>query len=394
MTPAARLAAAIEILDRQQDGMPAEQALTGWARAHRFAGSGDRAAIRDHVFTALRCLRSQGWRGGAGAGRATGRQLVLGGLVAAGTDPATLFTGEGHAPPALDPGEAAALAAAGAMPEAVALDCPDWLLDPMRESLGADAAAVLGALRARAPVVLRANLARTDRDGAIAALAAAGIEGRAHPLAAAAIEVTAGATRLRTAAPYLDGLVELQDAASQAVVEMLPLPAGGRILDYCAGGGGKTLAMAARVAARFTVHDADPGRMRDLPARAARAGVKVALARTPALAGQTFDLVLTDVPCSGSGSWRRAPEAKWTLTPARLAELTGIQAGILDRAAALVRPGGVLAYATCSMLSAENGAQVAAFLARCPGWRLEAERRLTPLDGGDGFYAAVLRAPA
>ncbi|MEI4486616.1 RsmB/NOP family class I SAM-dependent RNA methyltransferase [Frigidibacter sp. MR17.14] len=396
MTPAARLAAAIEILDRQRAGEPAEKALTLWARTHRFAGSGDRAAIRDHVFAALRAPRSQGARGGGSQdGRASGRQLVLGGLVAAGIDPDTLFTGEGHAPAALTPAERASLDAVPAeLPEAVALDCPDWLAGPLRDSLGTGFAPVMALLRERAPVFARANLARGPREAAIAALEAEGIAAHPHPLAATAIELTGNAARLRTAAPYLDGRVELQDAASQAVVEMLPLPAGGEILDYCAGGGGKALAMAARGAARLTAHDIDAGRMRDLPERARRAGARIALARPGSLGGRRFDLVLADVPCSGSGSWRRAPEAKWTLTPARLAELTALQAEILDEVAALVRPGGVLGYATCSMLEAENGAQVAAFLARRPGWRLEAERGFTPLDGGDGFYAAVLRAPA
>jgi 16S rRNA (cytosine967-C5)-methyltransferase len=159
------------------------------------------------------------------------------------------------------------------------------------------------------------------------------------------------------------------------------------VLDYCAGGGGKALALAARGAA-VTAHDADPGRMRDLPARAARAGARVEIEAAPAGA---FDLVLCDAPCSGSGTWRRAPEAKWRLTPERLAALTELQAQILDQAAPLVAPGGALAYATCSLLEAENGAQTADFLARHPGWQLENERRLTPLEGGDGFYLALLR---
>ena len=130
--------------------------------------------------------------------------------------------------------------------------------------------------------------------------------------------------------------------------------------------------------------------MADLPARAARAGLHITLTEKPEETAP-YDLVLTDVPCSGSGSWRRDPEGKWALTEARLAALVSVQAGILDRAAGMVRPGGLLAYATCSMIEAENGMQMAGFLARHPGWRLEAERRFTPLDGGDGFYAAVLR---
>jgi 16S rRNA (cytosine967-C5)-methyltransferase len=160
------------------------------------------------------------------------------------------------------------------------------------------------------------------------------------------------------------------------------------VLDYCAGGGGKTLAMAARARLKLFAHDVDPRRMRDLPARAKRAGARVTLTEAPQ---GPFDLVLADAPCSGSGSWRRAPEGKWLLTPDRLAGVIAVQAQILDRIATLVAPGGVLAYATCSLLRAENEAQIAAFQARSPGWSLASQRRLTPLDGGDGFFVAVLR---
>jgi len=146
------------------------------------------------------------------------------------------------------------------------------------------------------------------------------------------------------------------------------------------------------VSARFFAHDAVPGRMRDLPARAARAGVEVTLVAAGDLAAAApFDLVLCDVPCTGSGAWRRSPEAKWRTGPDDLARLLAVQAGILDRAAPLVAPGGALGYVTCSLIETENGGQVAAFLSRQPGWTRVAERRLTPLDGGDGFHAAVLR---
>lgn len=394
MTPAARVAAAAEILDRALAGMPAEQALTTWGRANRFAGSGDRAAIRDLVFDALRRRRSCAWLGGAGEA-ATGRALMLGALRAAGGDPAAVFSGARHAPAALSPEEAALCAAPpalpGDVPEGVALDCPDWLLPHFKSALGADCPAVLRSLRDRAPVHLRVNLARNDRDEAIAALAEAGITAVPHPLADTALEVVANAQRIRQAAPYLDGRVELQDAASQAVAAALPVPEGGRVLDYCAGGGGKTLAMAARVRARYHAHDAAPARMRDLPLRAERAGVQVRLLDGRAVAGAgPYDLVLLDVPCSGSGSWRRAPEAKWTFTPERLAALLATQAEILDKTAGLVAQGGTLAYATCSLLKEENIQQVEAFIARSSGWRMISDRQFTPLDGGDGFYLALL----
>lgn len=378
MTPAARVAAAIEVLDRILAGAPAEVALTGWGRVNRFAGSGDRAAIRDHVFAALRCRRSHAALGGG----ETGRGLMLGALREAGLDPATMFTGQGHAPPP------PLAAETGREPTALeALDCPDWLEPLLSRSLGQDFAPVMQALRHRAPVFLRVNLARLTREAAIAALAKDGITAVPHPLARSALEVTENARKIQQGRAYAQGLVELQDAASQAVVEALPLASGMRVLDYCAGGGGKTLAMAARMPITIAAHDAHPRRMRDLPARAARAGIKVALTDKPQ-AG--WDLVLADVPCSGSGSWRRDPEGKWALTPEGLERILGDQHAILDRVAGLVAPGGHLAYATCSVLEVENAAQVQGFLKRTPGWKLVSEHRFTPLQGGDGFYLALL----
>lgn len=379
MTPAARAAAAIAVLDRVLAGENAEKALTGWGRAARYAGSGDRAAVRDLVFDALRCKRSFAALGGA----MSGRGLILGAARAAGLDPALWFDGSTHgpAPVADEPGHA---------PEgAVALDVPDWLLPPLRAALGPDCDAVLAAMRQRAPVVLRVNLGKASPAAALAALAEGGIETVPHPLAVAALEVTGGARRIQASRAYAEGMVELQDAASQAVVEALPLRDGMKVLDLCAGGGGKTLAMAARARITAFAHDIAARRMADLPARAQRAGVKVTLTETPEKTAP-YDLILTDVPCSGSGSWRRDPEGKWRLTPERLAELQGLQSQILDRAAAMVAPGGTLAYATCSFLRAENEDRISAFLAAHAAWRCTAQRRFTPLQGGDGFFLALL----
>ena len=385
MTPAARQAAAIDVLNRWRAGQPAEAALTQWARASRFAGSGDREAVRDLVFRALRQARSLAVLGGG----TDGRSLLLGMARADGTVPD--WDGQGHAPAPLTAAEAESLAApAPALTRAEALDCPDWLLPLFDASLGGDRDAVLESLRHRAPVFVRANRLRATREGARAALADDGIEGRDHPLAATALEITGGARKLRNSRAFAEGLVELQDVASQAVALAFAaaLPASARVLDYCAGGGGKSLALAAE-GLSVSAHDADPGRMADLPARARRAG-----ARVQVLTGAPRGLwpgVLADAPCSGSGSWRRAPEAKWAFSPERLAQLTAIQDSILTACAALTAPGGVLGYATCSLFEAENAARVAAFLARNPGWRCLETLRLTPLDGGDGFFLALLR---
>lgn len=383
MTPAARLAAAIDILDRILAGTPAEQALTNWSRASRFAGSGDRAAVRDHVFDALRCRGSYAALGGAG-----GRGLVLGLVRAQGLDPA-LFGAAGHGPAPLTPEEQGRIAASMPPPDALApLDWPAWLRPRLEADLAGDFLSVSRAMRARAPVFLRVNLARIARDAAQAELAAEGIATRPHPLADSALEVTDGARRIQKSAAYQDGLVELQDVASQAAVEMVQVSDGDRVLDYCAGGGGKALALAARVpGARITAHDIDADRMRDLPARAARAGARIAQAR-PGAPGENFDLVLVDAPCSGSGTWRRTPDAKWRLTEEGLTRLVSLQHDILARAAGLVAPGGRLCYMTCSLLACEDAEQADRFTAET-GWQPVAQRRLLPKDGGDGFFVAI-----
>ena len=379
MTPAARLSAAITVLDRILAGAPADQSLTNWGRGNRFAGSGDRHAIRDLVYDALRCQRSFAALGGG----MTGRGLILGGLRAADQDPALLFTGQGHAPSAPGPDES------GRMPAgAEALDVPDWLAGRLQAALGADFEPVLQALRHRAPVFLRVNLARISRDEAVLLLAAEGIAAQPHAFANTALQVTDNARKIQTSAPYLDGLVELQDAASQAVVALLPVPPGARVLDYCAGGGGKTLALAARGVAPYA-HDISAARMADLPARAKRAGARVRIVQDPAKSAP-YDVILIDAPCSGSGSWRRDPHGKWALTAERLGELQRIQTGILDQVVPLLAPAGVLAYATCSLLTEENEAQIEAFLSRHPEFQGISQHRFSPLQGGDGFFAVLL----
>ena len=387
MTPAARVAAAASILDQIAGGQPAEAALTRWARGARFAGSKDRAAIRDHVFDALRCRRSYACLGGG----ADGRALMLGLVRAQGLDGAQIFAGEGYG---LAPLDAAEQAAGHAPQGADAMDLPDWLMPLWQESLGANAAAVAETQRHRAPVMLRVNTAKSDRVRAIAALGAEGI--LAHPAAIAdtAIILGEGARKLAQSQAYLQGLVELQDGAAQALVGLLDVPQEGRILDYCAGGGGKVLAMAPRAGrARLYAHDAHAQRLKDLPARAARADVAVeCVTDQSALAGLApFDLVLADVPCSGSGTWRRTPEAKWLLSAESLQALNATQDLILQQAAPLVAKGGVLAYATCSVLRQENDQRISQFLEKTAGWRQVFCHHWLPGPEGDGFFLAVLR---
>jgi 16S rRNA (cytosine967-C5)-methyltransferase len=387
MTPGARVSAAIAVLDAWRGGQPAEQALTRWARGARYAGSKDRAAVRDHVYDVLRRLRTCVALGGGEDGRA----MLLGLLRLSGQAPDMLFTGEGHAPAPLT--EAERRGPGGPTPEPQE-DVPDWLRPGIAERAGTDAerAALFAAICARAPVWLRVARRRGTVAAAREALAQDGIATVPDETCGTALRITEGARRLRNAAAYADGRVELQDLSAQRAVASVDWPSGGRILDYCAGGGGKALAIADRTDAEVFAHDAEPRRMADLPVRAARAGVTIRTVAAPDITRLApFDAVLCDVPCSGSGTWRRDPEAKWRLTPERLRDLEGRQAAILDAAAPLVGPGGRLVYMTCSLLRAENEAQIAAFLDRSSGWEATQSRLDTPLTASDGFFTAKLR---
>ena len=241
----------------------------------------------------------------------------------------------------------------------------------------------------RAPVTLRVNTSLGDVASAQTQLHSEGVETVSNPRADTALTVTAGPRRLRNAQSYLNGLVELQDASSQAAIA--GISGSGMALDFCAGGGGKSLALAAR-GWRVTAHDIDPARMRDLPARAER-GAHHITAVTPGQLDDVglFDLVLCDAPCSGSGTWRRTPEAKWALTPDRLADLSSIQASVLDQAMHHVKPGGELVYATCSVLQSENMDQIEGFIVRHPGWQLAHSQSWLVDPTGDGFFVAHLR---
>ncbi len=384
MTPGARVAAAATILDHIIGGAAAEQALTAWARASRFAGSKDRAAVRDHVFDVLRARRS--------LGDDNGRMMMARLLLRDGLSLDALFDGVGHAPAPLNDAERQAVSRPLALTVAAACDLPDWLWPDWQASLDAQAEATARVLQTRADVFLRVNQRRTSVEEAIAALAADGVGSVLHPRVAGCLRVTENPRRIKAAAAYLDGLVELQDASSQFAVGAVPVADGARVLDYCAGGGGKALALADMYGAAVFAHDVAPQRMKDLPARAARAQVDITLLDTSAVKSEApFDMVFCDAPCSGSGTWRRTPDAKWRLKATQLAELGQMQNDVLRAAAPLVAPGGVLAYATCSVLRDENDGVIERFIAQHPEWQIILRHLLLPSTDGDGFFVCCLR---
>ena len=389
MKPAARIQAAIEVIGEIIGGdAPAERVLRRFFRARRYAGSKDRAAISELVYDVLRHRGRLDWHlDGAGSPRL----FVAGFLLWINKiEPYSIFSDEKYAPSSLTTEEQAVLSCQqhGEPPDWARLNLPAWLW-PM---LAGHGAANLAALNARAPLDLRVNSLKASRGEVIARLAAEGIEAHETPLAATGLRLAAGAL-VSASQSWRDGLVEVQDEGSQLAVARLDVRPGMTVLDYCAGAGGKSLALAAAMdnRGRIFAHDAAARRLARLAPRLARAGADIVQTGLPE---GPVDLVLVDAPCSGSGTWRRNPNAAWRLTPARLAELGRLQAAVLDAAAEFVRPGGRLAYVTCSLLASENDDQVEGFLARHNDFRRRSAELLTPWRHGvDGFFIALLDRP-
>ncbi len=373
MTPAARLAAAIEILDRlDASRLPADELLKAWGRAHRFAGSKDRRAIADEVYRALRGRAYGEWRLGPG-----GRNLVL---AACGRGPETieaLFNGEGHAPSPLTEEERARLEApTGPTPDHVRSGAPAWLEPLLRDSLGEDwIEEARAAILERAPVDLRVNALMGDVPGALRLLAHEEVVPARTELSPFGLRLAPEFARdVHELKAYRTGWIEVQDEASQTAALLSGARPGDLVLDYCAGAGGKTLALAAMMGGegRLIAADLDPRRLEAMRERLERARARAEIRRLDHEGRGVEDItgrcavVFVDAPCSGSGTWRRRPEAAWRLTPQALERLCALQPVIARRAADALRPGGRLVYATCSLFRAENEAVAAEIAARRP----------------------------
>lgn len=439
MTPGARLQAAIELLAAIHGGTaPADRAAAAFFRNRRYIGGQDRRAVLDRSYAVLRRRAALDWwiaraAPSGGLPDAERARLIAGLALLEGWSAdrvAGAFDGGQYRPPRLaEPERALARALEGhtighpAQPAAVRLEFPAWLEPAFRAAFGPAMESELAALMVEAPLDLRVNALKADRAAAQAALAAEGVPSEPTPLSPLGLRVH-GRPPLASLKCFTDGLVEVQDEGSQLVALLADASPGQRVVDFCAGAGGKTLAMAAAMANKghLVATDVLQGRVDRAAVRLRRAGVHnverrgLASERDPWVkrhAGR-FDRVLVDAPCSGCGTWRRNPDQKWRQTPEGLAELVALQARILESAARLVKPGGRLIYATCSLLAAENEDQVARFLAAVPGFAplpvAEAWAAaiggacpgggdwlsLTPARHGcDGFFVAVLaRAPA
>jgi 16S rRNA (cytosine967-C5)-methyltransferase len=406
VTPGARLAAAAEVLaEIFARKAAADRALAVWGRGHRFAGSKDRAAIAERVYTCLRRRNECAFAMGDESPRA----LVLGSLTVVDNlkplEVEALCADGAHALGALTAGERERVEAPRRSNDPwITLNYPVWLHDELSKALGGGLERELTALNARAPLDLRVNTLKARLDRVLDELVAAGFAPVLCPQTPTAIRLAAGADAKVTALPaYRDGRIEVQDEASQRAALIAGARPGDMVIDLAAGAGGKALALAAVMQnkGRILACDIEPGRLRNMEPRIARAGATIIeIVGDPyggaisAAAGAGADLVFVDAPCSSTGTWRRNPEAKWTLDVERLNAYRTAQAKLLDRAAELVKPGGRIAYAVCSILPSEGDGQVQAFAARRAGWRVVAAQTLTPgRDGMDGFFVALVERP-
>ena len=382
MTPGARVAAQIDILEAILSGVPAEKAMTNWARGNRFAGSKDRAALRDLVFQALRCRRSAG----ALPVPQSARAWAIGALRANGADPNEFFTGIAHAPAALSADDVTPLPS-----DRDRLDLQGWVIDLLTQQYGFEQTAEIGAvLRHRAPITLRVNLQKTTRAQLKAELAKAEIETTLNPASDTALTVLSNPRRAVLQPCFEQGWFELQDAASQAVADAIAI--NGRVLDYCAGGGGKSLALAARSGSKIFAHDISAARMAEIGPRAARGGHEIEVISPQDLANLAkFDTVVCDLPCSGSGAWRRSPEGKWSLTSEDLEAFVLLQRDIIAKAITYLAPNACLALITCSIFEAENQAQRRFISDTFPELTFCSTEQYLPSATQDGLYLVIFK---
>lgn len=428
MTPQARLKTTIEILERiEKAKVPMDATCGDFFRGRKYIGAKDRSNIAERVYGIMRAHARLGWWLKKRGHDSSPRAMIIAWLVLEEKgDPQRLFNGEKYSPEPLGEEEAALASSLHGkslndpdMPEEVASECPGHYLPMLKEYFGNDFASELKAMIGSAPLDLRVNLRLADREKASRFLEADGVGTSPTPYSPWGLRCEAKAFLSRTKA-FSKGWIEIQDEGSQMIALCVDVKPGMQVLDYCAGAGGKTLALAAAMEnkGRIVAMDTEEHRLQKGRLRFRKANVADIIEIRPLsderhrkwLRRQkgTFDAVLADVPCTGTGTWRRNPDMRWRTYGPSLEELTAIQADILDRVAHTVRPGGRLVYATCSLLPDENERQVASFIERNPdyeimplaqawpdGLRVPCDgdyMRLTPLrHNTDGFFAAVLR---
>ncbi|MDP6066387.1 MAG: RsmB/NOP family class I SAM-dependent RNA methyltransferase [Alphaproteobacteria bacterium] len=423
MRPGPRTQAAIELLEAiaaepPSGGRPADRVVAEWFRRRRYAGSKDRRAISGQVYAVLRRRAEFEWLLDQAGVEATPRRLVLGLTLGEGLDAAELFDGSQYGAAALSAEETAFCQAppdTGAMPDWARASFPAWLEPGLRTQFGDDLIAEMAALNQRAPLDLRVNTLKADRQAALEALAGEDIAAQPGPWSPLCLRLE-NRERITHTRAFREGLVEVQDEGVQLIALLVAAGPRQQVVDLGAGAGGKTLALSAAMANSGQIYalDSDPRRLGRMKERLLRAGTRNVQSRVVEEEGSFEDLVgaadrvLLDAPCSGLGTWRRNPDFKWRLTAEVLAAEVTRQRHLLERAATLVKPGGRLVYATCSLLAAENREQAEWFaatqadfrpLAVAEVWRdviggscptTDTTLMLTPLrHGTDGVFVAI-----
>ncbi len=430
MTPSAQIAAAIELLAAiAADGRPADSVASYYFKTRRYIGSKDRRAISNRVWGVLRRRARLGWWLTQLEAEDFPRERVLADLVLTERlgepDLKHLFSGEKNCPEKLTPDDRRLITELSSkdifnhgMPTWVRAEFPEWIEPRLIDLFGDELGREMGVMREEAPVDLRVNTLKADRDTALGALAKEGFKSEPTPLSPVGLRLPARIS-LTAQDLFKQGLVEVQDEGSQVVSLLVGAQPGQAVMDFCAGAGGKTLALAASMnnKGRLVACDTHAGRSERAVLRLRRAGVHNVTRHVLEGEGDkwlkrqkgTFDRVLVDAPCSGSGTWRRNPDAKWRLSEQGLLELVALQGKILEQASELVKSGGRLVYATCSLLPEENERQIAAFLAAHPDFAVMPIAdvwggtigtacpvpgpylRLSPANHNtDGFFAAVM----
>jgi len=418
LTPAARLAAAASILDSIAQGrQPAEVVMKAWGTANRYAGSKDRRAIADRVYKVIRARGRLSWIMG---GREDGRALVIGSLHALDNlsldEIEALHSGEGYGPRPLSKQERARITATdGELPGWVAAGLPKFVVEDFQKVFGDDWQNQAHELMApRAPIDLRINSLKTTREEVEGELRAAELSPEYTPWSELGLRLTAEPPpNIQALEGFKTGAFEIQDEGSQIICALADAKPGTTVVDYCAGGGGKTLGLgqAMQGQGRLVASDVVNKRLENIRPRLERAGIAAELVLIGQNGGgleelnDAADLVLVDAPCSGAGTWRRHPEDAWRLTADEVERLHGLQTRIMAQAAKLVKVGGRIAYVTCSMLSRENEDTAAAFEAAHPNFKPVALNetmhpvaalakghtlRMSPASTGtDGFFFAL-----
>ena len=394
----ARANAAISILDNFLVGQNLNSVLSIWAKNNRYAGSSDRESIRNIVFDVLRVKKTLTSVLEKEKQPINGRALVFLHSVFYSLNLNDIFTGQEYGPEKLSifEKEFSKISKENINGCFGIIDnIPDFLTAEFKRSLGKKFEKVMRLLEKRAPISIRVNPLKSDISSILECLSLEGIEGKKSKIVRYGIDIIGNPRRLTQIQAFKDGCFEVQDLHSQKIIEDLPLDEHTKVLDYCAGAGGKILSIACSLKGngKFYIHDIDEKKLKEADLRAERAGVKFKRLEVEKLQNYrcSFDYIVADVPCSGSGAWRRNPQQKWRITPESLNEILTRQTVILDEVKDLLKKNGYIFYITCSLLKIENEEVIQKFLIDNKYFRLVNKKNVTIDNNGDGFFCAVLQ---